>query len=101
MLFERPREDVLYVPAIRAAITRLLEEAPARLRGKTMPKADWIETPIGPMIAIADAHALHILEFLERQALPTEIRKLQAATGSAIAFGRSAPIDRIAAELVA
>ncbi|GAA4120728.1 O-6-methylguanine DNA methyltransferase [Aminobacter aganoensis] len=64
-----------------------------------MLKADWIETPIGPMIAIADLHALHILEFLERKALATEVRKSQAVTGSAIAFGRSAPIDQIEVEL--
>ncbi|WP_269931509.1 bifunctional transcriptional activator/DNA repair enzyme AdaA [Aminobacter sp. HY435] len=83
----------------RATVTRLLGEAPVKLRGKTMLKADWIETPIGPMIAIADAHALHILEFLERKALATEVRKLRTATGSAIAFGRSAPIDQIEAEL--
>ncbi|GAA2856030.1 AraC family transcriptional regulator of adaptative response/methylated-DNA-[protein]-cysteine methyltransferase [Aminobacter niigataensis] len=83
----------------RAAVTRLLGEAPARLRGKTMLKADWIETPIGPMIAIADRRALHILEFLERKALALEVHKLQAATGSAIAFGRAAPIDQIEAEL--
>jgi len=83
----------------RAAVTRLLGEAPAKLRGKTMLKADWIETPIGPMIAIADQHALHILRFLERKALATEVRKLQAATGSAIAFGRAGPIDQIEAEL--
>ncbi|MCX8567784.1 MULTISPECIES: trifunctional transcriptional activator/DNA repair protein Ada/methylated-DNA--[protein]-cysteine S-methyltransferase [Hyphomicrobiales] len=83
----------------RAAVTRLLGEAPAKLRGKTMLKADWVETPIGPMIAIADQHALHILEFLERKALATEVRKLQAATGSAIAFGRAGPIDQIEAEL--
>ncbi|CAI2932999.1 bifunctional transcriptional activator/DNA repair enzyme AdaA [Aminobacter niigataensis] len=83
----------------RAAVTRLLGEAPARLRGKIMLKADWIETPIGPLIAIADRHALHILEFLERKALASEVRKLQAATGSAIAFGRATPIDQIEAEL--
>lgn len=85
----------------RAAITRMLGESPAKLRGKTMLKADWVETPIGPMIAIADAHALHILEFLERKALPAEVAKLQAATGSAIVFGRATPIDQISAELAA
>ncbi|MBB6470065.1 AraC family transcriptional regulator of adaptative response/methylated-DNA-[protein]-cysteine methyltransferase [Aminobacter lissarensis] len=83
----------------RAAVTRLLGDAPAKLRGKTMLWADWIETPIGPMIAIADQHALHILEFLERKALASEVAKLRAATGSAIAFGRAAPIDQIEAEL--
>ncbi len=83
----------------RSAVIRLLGETPASLRGKTMLKADWIETPIGPMIAIADPHALHILEFLERKALASEVRKLRAATGSAIVFGRAAPIDQIEAEL--
>ena len=34
------------------------------------------------MIAIADQHALHILEFLERKALATEVRKLQALVAS-------------------
>ncbi|EKF18255.1 bifunctional transcriptional activator/DNA repair enzyme AdaA [Nitratireductor pacificus] len=83
----------------RDAVTRLLGEAPAGMRGRPLLRADWIETPIGTMVAIADDHALHILEFLERTALPAEIRKLRKATGSAIALGRSAPIEQIAAEL--
>ncbi len=83
----------------RSAVTRLFGEAPAKLRGKELLRADWIETTIGPMIAIADAHALHILEFAERKALPAEIRRLQAATGSSIAVGRYLPIDEIESEL--
>ncbi len=83
----------------RSAVTKLFGEAPAKLRGKNLLRADWIETPIGPMIAIADSHALHILEFAERKALPTEIRRLQAATGSSIALGRHAPISQMEAEL--
>jgi len=83
----------------RSAITRMFGEAPAKLRGKNLLRADWIETPIGPMIAIADSHALHILEFAERKALPAEIRRVQAATGSGIAMGRHAPIDHMQAEL--
>lgn len=101
MLFERPNDDVLYDAAHRAAVTRLIDETPAKLRGKTMLKADFIKTPIGPMIAVADDHALHILEFLERKALATEVKKLQATSASAILFGRTNPIDRIEAELAA
>jgi AraC family transcriptional regulator of adaptative response/methylated-DNA-[protein]-cysteine methyltransferase len=101
MLFEKPSDDVLHDPALRDAIARLLGDTPPKLRGKTMLKADFIETPIGPMIAIADDHALHILEFLERKALATEVKKLSQATGSAIVFGRTQPLDRIEAELVA
>lgn len=101
MLFERPNDDVLHDPALRDAVARLLGDIPPKLRGKVMLKADFIETPIGPMIAIADDHALHILEFLERKALATEVRKLQAATGSAIVFGRTRPLDQIEAEVAA
>jgi AraC family transcriptional regulator of adaptative response/methylated-DNA-[protein]-cysteine methyltransferase len=101
MLFERPNDDVLYDAAHRAAVTRLIGDTPPKLRGKTMLKADFIETPIGPMIAVADDHALHILEFLERKALATEVKKLQATSGSGIVFGRADPIDRIEAELAA
>jgi AraC family transcriptional regulator of adaptative response/methylated-DNA-[protein]-cysteine methyltransferase len=85
----------------RSAVTKLFGEAPAKLRGKDLLRADWIETPIGPMIAIADSYALHILEFAERKALPSEIRRLQAATGSGIAMGRHPPIEQMEAELKA
>jgi AraC family transcriptional regulator of adaptative response/methylated-DNA-[protein]-cysteine methyltransferase len=101
MLFESPNDDVVHDPALRNAVARLLGDTPPKLRGKTLLKADFIETPIGPMVAIADDHALHILEFLERKALATEVKKLSQATGSAIVFGRTQPLDRIEAELVA
>ncbi|WP_048646854.1 bifunctional transcriptional activator/DNA repair enzyme AdaA [Nitratireductor soli] len=83
----------------RDAVARLVGEAPAGMRGRPLLRAGWIDTPIGTMIAIADDHALHLLEFLERTALPAEIRKLRKATGSAIAFGSTAPLQQITAEL--
>jgi AraC family transcriptional regulator of adaptative response/methylated-DNA-[protein]-cysteine methyltransferase len=85
----------------RSAVTRLFGTAPAGIRDKTLLKADWLETPIGPMLAVADQHCLHLLEFAERKALPAEIRKLQACTGSGIVMGRHAPIDQIETELKA
>ncbi|WP_086465389.1 bifunctional transcriptional activator/DNA repair enzyme AdaA [Oceanibaculum nanhaiense] len=83
----------------RAAITRLFGAAPKHLQTRDLLKADWIDTPIGPMLAIADRLALHLLEFADRPALPAEIRKIQENTRSAIAIGRCAPIDQIATEL--
>ena len=83
----------------RAAITRLFGAAPKQLRTRDLLRADWIDTPIGPMLAIADRLALHLLEFADRPALPAEIRRLQERTRCAIAIGRCAPIDQIAAEL--
>jgi len=83
----------------RAAFARILGQPPAAVTGRELLKADWIDTPVGAMIAVADRHALHVLEFFDRKALPNELRKLQQATNSAIGIGRLPPIDRIAGEL--
>jgi AraC family transcriptional regulator of adaptative response/methylated-DNA-[protein]-cysteine methyltransferase len=83
----------------REAVTRLIGECPAALKNRELLRADWIETPIGTMLAVADAHALHLLEFFDRKALPAELTRLRQATRSSIAFGRVAVIDRIEAEL--
>jgi len=85
----------------RDAVTRLIGETPAALKGRALLKADWIETPLGTMLAVADRHALHLLEFFDRKALPTELGRLRAATRSSIAFGRLPPIDFVEAELQA
>lgn len=84
----------------RRAITQLLGEAPQKLKARTgFLKACWIETPIGTMLSIVCDHALHLLEFADRPALPAELRRLQERTGSAVIFGRTAVTDQLEAEL--
>ena len=83
--------------AFRAAFSRLLGAAPAEMKGALL-QADWIDTPIGPMIAVADKRALHLLEFADRKALPAELARLRKMAGG-IGLGRPAPIDQIAGEL--
>lgn len=83
----------------REAVARLVGDTPAALRGRDLLRADWIETPIGPMLAVADAHALHMLEFVDRPALSAELTRLRVAARSSVAFGRLPPIDRIETEL--
>ena len=34
---------------------------------------DWIDTPLGPMLAIADEKHLHMLEFVERKSLQEHV----------------------------
>lgn len=62
-------------------------------------KAAWITTPIGLMVAIADRHALHLLEFIERPALATEVRMVRAAAGCSIGLGASDMTERVKAAL--
>lgn len=83
----------------RDAIVRLLGDCPADLRGREWLKADWIETPIGSMLAVGDERSIHLLEFFDRTALPTELKRLRTATRSTVTFGRTPAIDAIEAEL--
>ena len=90
-------------PEVMAEIERLLDEAgaPDDAPAAVALHADWIATPIGPMLAIADAHALHVLEFAERAALPGEIRALRAAAGLPIGRGTTPALEATRAALAA
>lgn len=85
----------------REAFARLLGSAPGALSGTALLTADMFDTPVGPMIAVADARALHLLEFLDRKALPGEMRRLSGHAKGSIGIGRTAPLDQIERELEA
>lgn len=82
----------------REAFARLLGRPPAEMIGGAELAADWLGTPLGPMIAVADGAALRMLEFADRRELPAELAKLRR-TGGEIAIGRRPAIDRIESEL--
>lgn len=83
----------------RQAFARLFGHAPHQMRGAADLRADWIDTPLGGMIAIADDDALHLLEFTDRKALPQGLRRLSVMAGGRIGLGRSAVTDRAEAAL--
>lgn len=85
--------------AFRQAFARLLGQSPGTLPKDALLRAAWISTPLGAMIAVADARHLHLLEFVDRRALPRELQSLRAAAPGGIAIGRFAPTDRIEEEL--
>jgi len=51
------------------------------------------------MVAIADNRHLHLLEFLDRKALPTEVKRLMKDCSGGIGFGRPDPIEQVKTEL--
>lgn len=85
----------------RAAFARVLGISPSGFTGDELVKADWFDTPLGAMIAVADARHLLVLEFFERKALSSELRAVQKAARGSIGVGRLAPIDQIEAEMKA
>jgi len=85
--------------AFRAAFAGLLGRPPGALQRGGLLLADWIETPIGDMIAVSSASHLHLLEFVGRKALPAELAKLQAMAKGALGLGCPAPTVQIRADL--
>jgi AraC family transcriptional regulator of adaptative response/methylated-DNA-[protein]-cysteine methyltransferase len=83
----------------RDAFTKIMGAPPIKGKNVLLLKADWIDTPLGPMIAIADEEALYLLEFVSRRGLEREIEKLRKTRGSVIVPGKTAPIDSITKEL--
>ncbi|MCH8522570.1 methylated-DNA--[protein]-cysteine S-methyltransferase [Glycocaulis sp.] len=60
--------------------------------------ARWLETPLGPMLAVADRTGLHALGFPDGKGLAREIAALKTRTGS-LALGPSPILDQAEAEL--
>lgn len=83
----------------RDAFSRIMGAAPTKLGQSNILKASWIDTPLGPMIAIADEQALYLLEFVDRRGLEREVERLRKKIKSAIIPGSTQPIRSIENEL--
>ena len=83
----------------RDAFSKLLGRAPGAMTGSSVLVADFISTPLGPMVAVADQHALWLLEFADRRELGREVQAVEKQSGEAISFGPSPILDQIKGEL--
>lgn len=62
-------------------------------------KISWLDSPLGPMVAIADETALYLLDFAQRRTLEKEIPRLEQKVKTTLIPGRTKPIDSIEREL--
>jgi AraC family transcriptional regulator of adaptative response/methylated-DNA-[protein]-cysteine methyltransferase len=83
----------------REAFARVFGEAPGRARAAAVLTASWLDTPLGPMLAIAGDKGLELLEFVDRRALETELREVRRAFQSAIVPGDHPVLQRTASQL--
>ena len=82
----------------RDAFSKILGAPPSQ--GDLMVlKAEWIDTPLGPMVAMADDDGLYLLEFTDRRGLEREVERLRKRHKAAIVPGRTGIIDSIELEL--
>ncbi|HET7696408.1 MAG TPA: methylated-DNA--[protein]-cysteine S-methyltransferase [Vicinamibacterales bacterium] len=83
----------------REAFARVFGDTPGRARASALLTAAWIETPLGPMLAIACDGGLELLEFVDRRALETELRALRAKLRAPIVPGDHPILQRTADQL--
>ena len=83
----------------RAAFARVFGNTPGRARDAALLTATWIETPLGPMLAIAGDRGLELLEFVDRRALENELHALREKLGAAIVPGDHPILTRTSAQL--
>ncbi|WP_139492364.1 bifunctional transcriptional activator/DNA repair enzyme AdaA [Brevibacillus dissolubilis] len=83
----------------RDAFSRIMGAAPTLLGDTRILKAAWIDTRLGPMIAIADDELLYLLEFVDRRGLEREVERLRARMKAAVIPGTTPPIQSIEREL--
>lgn len=83
----------------RDAFSRIMGLAPSLHGQCQILKAAWLDTPLGPMLAIADEQALYLLEFVDRRGLEREILRLRQKTHAVIIPGETGVIHAITEEL--
>lgn len=84
----------------RDAFSRIMGAAPSKAGSNGhVYNAAWLDTRLGPMVAIADDYALVLLEFVDRRGLELEVERLRKRTKSAIVPGVTEPIRSIEQEL--
>jgi len=84
----------------RSAYIKTFGQAPAKGHPEPL-YIDWLETPMGRMIAIADDAALYLLEFTNRKNMRRQFDRLRKIQSRAILPGRTEITAQIDAELTA
>ncbi|MDX6694847.1 MAG: AraC family transcriptional regulator [Blastocatellia bacterium] len=82
-----------------AAFKQVFGSPPSRAAQVGCLSARWIETPLGPMLALANDEGLRLLEFVDRRGLEQEIAVLRKRAGCAIIPGDHPWLDKIDKEL--
>ena len=82
----------------RDAFSKIMGAAPTKTQA-TILKAAWLDTPLGPMVTIADEDGLYLLEFVDRRGLEREVECLRNRKSAAIIPGETVAIKSIEKEL--
>jgi AraC family transcriptional regulator of adaptative response/methylated-DNA-[protein]-cysteine methyltransferase len=73
----------------REAFAREFHNPPAKARNTVLLRADWIDTPLGVMIALTDDRLVHSLEFINRKQIGRQIARYQRALNASLLPGET------------
>ena len=85
----------------REAFAKVFGTAPSLARDVDCLYAKWFETPLGPMLALANDAGLYLLEFVDRRGLEREVQALRRRLTQHVVPGEHPHLDRIGDELEA
>ncbi|MGX6978263.1 bifunctional transcriptional activator/DNA repair enzyme AdaA [Vagococcus elongatus] len=81
------------------AFTKIMGDVPSKAKDLRILFADWFNTPLGPMVSVADDDFLYLLEFADRRALEREIERLRKRMKVRILPGKTKISQQIAEEM--
>jgi AraC family transcriptional regulator, regulatory protein of adaptative response / methylated-DNA-[protein]-cysteine methyltransferase len=85
----------------RDAFVKVFGTPPSKSSKANCLLARWLDSPLGPMLAIADDHGLHIVDWVDRRGLERAIERLRAREKAAIVPGSHPVLDQIEKEIQA
>lgn len=83
----------------REAFAKTFGQPPGRARGTDCILVEWIESPLGPLVAGATASHLVLLEFTDRRMLDAQFTTLRRIFGRPIVPGSNAILKMLRTEL--
>jgi len=85
----------------RAAFSRLFGDAPRSLRKASSGRltASRLETPLGPIVAVASAQGICLCDFMDRKGLESAVNRLCDSAGSPIVPGECDVLQQLSLEL--
>jgi AraC family transcriptional regulator of adaptative response/methylated-DNA-[protein]-cysteine methyltransferase len=81
------------------AFRKIFGERPSNANGVGVLAAQWIDTPLGAMLAVANEEGLCLLDFVDRKGLERAIGSLRNRMKSVITPGINPHLDKISTEL--
>jgi AraC family transcriptional regulator of adaptative response/methylated-DNA-[protein]-cysteine methyltransferase len=83
----------------REAFAREFHNPPSKARISVLLRADWIDTPLGVMIALTDDRVVHLLEFVNRKQIGQQITRYRRAVNAALLPGETTASRQLRHEL--